>query len=66
MISPLDDREGEWLPDPGISRERREQIATAGYAIDANRFIEEKVRKHPEQWVWMHERWKTRPGEEVV
>jgi KDO2-lipid IV(A) lauroyltransferase len=29
------------------------------------RFIEEQVRKYPEQWVWMHERWKTRPGEEV-
>jgi Kdo2-lipid IVA lauroyltransferase/acyltransferase len=26
---------------------------------------EEIVRKHPEQWVWMHERWKTRPGEEI-
>jgi KDO2-lipid IV(A) lauroyltransferase len=28
-------------------------------------FIEEQVRKRPEQWVWMHERWKTQPGEEV-
>jgi len=29
-------------------------------------FTEEIVRAHPEQWVWMHERWKTRPGEEIA
>ncbi|MFZ1808962.1 MAG: lysophospholipid acyltransferase family protein [Cyclobacteriaceae bacterium] len=29
-------------------------------------FIEEQVRAHPSQWVWMHERWKTRPGEEIA
>ena len=29
------------------------------------RFIEQVVREHPEQWVWMHERWKTQPGEEI-
>ncbi len=28
-------------------------------------FTEQIVREHPEQWVWMHERWKTRPGEEI-
>lgn len=27
--------------------------------------VEKWVREVPEQWVWMHERWKTRPPEEI-
>jgi len=25
--------------------------------------IESYVRRYPEQWIWMHERWKTQPGD---
>jgi Kdo2-lipid IVA lauroyltransferase/acyltransferase len=36
-------------------------------AINTARFtkaIEECVRRHPEQWLWIHKRWRTRPADE--
>lgn len=46
------------LPVPAGSNLRdqvRELTAAATAAIEA------QVRRHPEQWVWMHRRWRTRP-----
>jgi len=32
-----------------------------GYTATFNRAIEAAIRRAPEQWFWMHERWRTRP-----
>jgi KDO2-lipid IV(A) lauroyltransferase len=28
--------------------------------------IEAEIRAHPDEWVWMHERWRRRPGDELT
>ncbi len=50
------------IPLVNTGDEEQDMIAnTQNYT----RFIEGQVRSHPAQWVWMHERWKTKPGEEI-
>ncbi|WP_338010255.1 lysophospholipid acyltransferase family protein [Desulfocurvibacter africanus] len=45
---------------PG-DREQQVQAVTEFY----NEAVERQVRQHPEQWFWMHKRWKTKPDTET-
>jgi KDO2-lipid IV(A) lauroyltransferase len=45
------------FPVSDLSQEEGIRILTALYT----KAIEEMIRPHPEQWIWMHRRWKTRP-----
>jgi KDO2-lipid IV(A) lauroyltransferase len=46
------------LPTPvdGSLEDRVEELTAAATAV-----VEDQIRAHPEQWVWMHRRWRTRP-----
>ncbi|MBS2029667.1 MAG: lysophospholipid acyltransferase family protein [Deltaproteobacteria bacterium] len=39
---------------------------TQALTDDLNRALETMIREHPEQWFWVHRRWKTRPPNEAA
>jgi KDO2-lipid IV(A) lauroyltransferase len=44
------------IPVDGSLEDRVEELTAA-----ATKVVEDQIRAHPEQWVWMHRRWRTRP-----
>jgi KDO2-lipid IV(A) lauroyltransferase len=34
------------------------------YTSEFTKVIEDYIRRYPDQWLWIHKRWRTRPGEE--
>jgi len=44
------------IPSDGTLEDRVEELTAVATAA-----IERQIRAHPEQWVWMHRRWRTRP-----
>jgi KDO2-lipid IV(A) lauroyltransferase len=63
-------REGErfrFVVEPPLAApetpDRREALAALTQAWSA--VVESYIRRYPDQWVWMHRRWKTQPVNEV-
>jgi KDO2-lipid IV(A) lauroyltransferase len=48
-------------PAVELSRTGDEEADVAENTARFTRVIEEQVRAHPDQWLWVHKRWKTRP-----
>lgn len=44
---------------PDLERNRREEVGRI--TMECTRRLESAVRECPEQWLWLHRRWKTRP-----
>ena len=43
-----------------------EQSDIRNYSARFNQVIEDYVRRFPDQWLWVHRRWKTRPAQELA
>ena len=41
----------------------REEATILAHTARYTKIIEDEVRRHPEQWLWWHKRWKSRPAE---
>lgn len=53
-------RGSAWRPEPGATKEENERAGAEHF----HRFLEEQVRRRPENYFWAHRRWKTRPRSE--
>lgn len=49
----------QFLPEIEFKEEESQEQTMVAMTQRYNSFIEDVVRKHPEQWMWVHKRWKT-------
>jgi Kdo2-lipid IVA lauroyltransferase/acyltransferase len=65
VVAPWDEASGRWVfrgsPIVELVRtgdhERDVEVNTARFTAA----LEQQIRKYPDQWLWIHKRWKTRP-----
>ncbi|HXW56717.1 MAG TPA: lysophospholipid acyltransferase family protein [Candidatus Cybelea sp.] len=51
----------QFAPAVELARSGNEEEDIRENTARFTRVIEERVRAHPDQWLWVHKRWKTRP-----
>ena len=65
-----DERQGKYVIhfDPALSLVRTgdDEADVVANTASFTAVIEKYVRQHPEQWLWVHRRWKTRPEGEAA
>ncbi len=58
-------QEINFYPEVELIRTGDEELDVLENTQRLSDVIEGEIRKYPEQWLWFHERWKTKPGEEI-
>lgn len=65
IFVPWDQSRGKFkvhiLPALTINRTGDQQEDVRALTADLTRSVEDYIRRYPEQWLWIHKRWKTRP-----
>src|SRR5213078_2456949 len=63
VFAPWDKERGRFLlkVDPPLSIERTGNDDGRRLTQQYTRIVEDYVRRYPDQWLWIHRRWKTRP-----
>jgi KDO2-lipid IV(A) lauroyltransferase len=54
------------LQEVEINREMGDDEAVLDATARATEILEDWIREYPDQWPWIHQRWKTRPQDEIV
>jgi Kdo2-lipid IVA lauroyltransferase/acyltransferase len=66
IFAPWDEKLGKFLvhtlPPISIERTGDEQEDVRRLTAELSKTVENYIRLYPEQWLWIHKRWKTRPA----
>jgi KDO2-lipid IV(A) lauroyltransferase len=66
MFVPWDENNGKFLveilPPVPVERTGDEEEDIRNLTGNLTKVVENYIRRYPDQWLWIHKRWKTRPN----